>query len=412
MSSPKDLRVGCVVKRYPRYSETFIVNEVLQHEEAGLPIEIFALRPVLETHFQDVLAAVRAPVTYIPDKVSKAASLWKSINAARRGLPDFWQALDELGDMESEDLLQAIDLALHARERGITHFHAHFGTVAATVTRLAARFARIPYTLTLHAKDIYHASVDPALMRDKLRDAAGVVTVSDYNARYLAETYGEAASAVRRIYNGLDLSRFEYAPPCADSREILAVGRLVEKKGFDVLIDACRILRERGVAFHCRIVGDGTERADLLSRIERMGLGDLVSLPGPLPHAALIGIFRQAALLAAPCVVANDGDRDGLPTVLLEAMALGTPCVSTAVTGIPELVRDGDTGLCVQPQNPEALADALERLLADRPLQERLSTRARRLIEREFDIRRNAARLRDLFATAIRQPATAAREAS
>lgn len=412
MSSPEDLHIGYVVKRYPRYSETFIVNEVLQHEEAGLPIEIFALRPVLETHFQDVLAAVRAPVTYIPDKVSKAASLWNSINAARRGLPDFWQALDELGDMESEDLLQAIDLALHARERGITHFHAHFGTVAATVTRLAARFAQIPYTLTLHAKDIYHASVDPALMRDKLRDAAGVVTVSDYNARYLAETYGEAASAVRRIYNGLDLSRFEYAPPSADSHEILAVGRLVEKKGFDVLIDACRILRERGVKFHCRIVGDGTERADLLSRIERMGLSELVSLPGPLPHAALIGIFRQAALLAAPCVVANDGDRDGLPTVLLEAMALGTPCVSTAVTGIPELVRDGGTGLCVQPQDPEALADALGRLLADRPLRERLSTHARRLIEREFDIRRNAARLRDLFETAIRQPVTAAREAS
>ncbi|HSM27085.1 MAG TPA: glycosyltransferase family 4 protein, partial [Thioalkalivibrio sp.] len=371
-----------------------------------------ALRPVRETHFQDVLAAVRAPVTYVPEKTEKTSDFWALLNAARQQLPGFWRTLDELGDVQVNDLAQAIELALQARARGITHLHAHFGTVAATVTRLAARLAGLRYTLTVHAKDIYHASVDPALMRDKLRDAFGVVTVSDYNARYLAETYGAAASAVRRIYNGLDLSRFEYASPSADSLEILAVGRLVEKKGFDVLIDACRILRERGVTFHCRIVGDGTERADLLSRIERMGLGELVSLPGPLPHAALIGIFRHAALLAAPCVVANDGDRDGLPTVLLEAMALGTPCVSTAVTGIPELVRDGDTGLCVQPQDPKALADALERLLADRPLRERLSTHARRLIEREFDIRRNAARLRDLFETAIRQPVTAAREAS
>lgn len=412
MSSPKGLRVGYVVKRYPKYSETFIVNEILQHQDADLAIDIFALRPVRETHFQDVLAAVRAPVTYVPEKPEKTADFWALLNTARQQLPGFWRTLDELGDVQVNDLAQAIDLALQARTRGITHLHAHFGTVAATVTRLAAHLAGLRYTLTLHAKDIYHASVDIPLMRDKLRDAAGVATVSDYNAHYLAEIYGEAASGVQRIYNGLDLSRFEYGPPSADSREILAVGRLVEKKGFDVLIDACRILRERGVAFHCRIVGDGSERAELLSRIDRLGLSDRVSLPGPLPHAALIGIFRQAAVLAAPCVVANDGDRDGLPTVLLEAMALGTPCISTAVTGIPELVRDGDTGLCVQPQNPEALADALERLLADRPLRERLSTHARRLIEREFDIRRNAARLRDLFETANRQPATAARKAS
>lgn len=413
MAEPAEpLRVGYVVKRYPRYSETFIVNEILQHEAAGLAIDIFALRPVRETHFQDVLAAVRAPVSYVPEKAAKTADFWALLIAARSRLPDFWRTLDALGDAQVDDLAQAIELALQARARGITHLHAHFGTVAATVTRLAARLAGLRYSLTLHAKDIYHASVDPALMRDKLRDAAGVVTVSDYNARYLTETYGEAASGVRRIYNGLDLSRFEYAPPSADSREILAVGRLVEKKGFDVLIDACRILRERGVAFHCRIVGDGTERSNLLVRIERLDLGDRLSLPGPLPHAALIGIFRQAALLAAPCVVGNDGDRDGLPTVLLEAMALGTPCVSTAVTGIPELVRDGDTGLCIPPQDAEALAAALERLLADRSLRERLSTRARRLIEHEFDIRRNAARLRELFETAARQPATALSEAS
>ncbi len=407
MSSPKDLRVGYVVKRYPRYSETFIVNEILQHEEAGLPIEIFALRPVLETHFQDVLAAVRAPVTYIPDRVSKAASLWASINAARRGLPDFWPALDELGDMEAEDLLQAIDLALHARERGVTHFHAHFGTVAATVTRLAARFARIPYTLTLHAKDIYHVSVDAGLMRKKLGDAARVITVTDYNQRYLAATYDSAAAKVVRLYNGLNLARFAFTPPNRTSREILAVGRLVEKKGFDVLIDACGILRDRGIAFQCRIVGEGTERANLSARIEQLNLGSKVCLEGPQPQAELIGTFREAAVVAAPCVIGADGDRDGLPTVLLEAMALGVPCVSTDVTGIPELVRDGDTGLCVPQRDPHALADALQRLLDDADLRVDLATRARRSIEQDFDIRRNAARLREWFAAA--RDATAGR---
>ncbi|MDZ7622278.1 MAG: glycosyltransferase [Candidatus Competibacteraceae bacterium] len=408
MSSPKDLRVGYVVKRYPRYSETFIVNEILQHEEAGLPIEIFALRPVRETHFQDVLAAVRAPVTYIPDRgVALATSLWEWINAARRGLPDFWAALDELGDLEAEDLLQAIDLALRARERGVTHFHAHFGTVAATVTRLAARFARIPYTLTLHAKDIYHVSVDPGLMRKKLGDAARVITVTDYNQRYLAAAYDHAATKIVRLYNGLNLARFAFTIPSRTSREILAVGRLVEKKGFDVLIDACAILRDRGIAFQCRIVGDGTERATLSARIAHLNLGAMVRLAGPQPHAELIGTFREAAVVAAPCVIGADGDRDGLPTVLLEAMALGVPCVSTDVTGIPELVRDGDTGLCVPQRDPQALADALQRLLDDADLRLDLATRARRSIEQDFDIRRNAARLREWFAAA--RDATAGR---
>lgn len=398
------LRVGYVVKRYPRFSETFIVNEILQHEAVGLDIDIFALRPVAETHFQDVLSAVRAPVTYVAEKVSKTSDFWGLLFTARQQLPGFWSRLEDLADVEVNDLAQAIDLALQARARNVTHLHAHFGTVAATVTRLAARLAGLRYTLTLHAKDIYHVSVDFTLMNNKLRDAAGVVTVSGYNTRHLAETYGQAASNVQCIYNGLDLSRFEYAFPKKETREILAVGRLVEKKGFDVLIDACRILRERGVAFRCRLVGDGNERANLLARIEEHGLGDWVSLLGPQPHAELIGTFRQAAVLATPCVIGNDGDRDGLPTVLLEAMALGTPCISTEVTGIPELVRDGETGLCVAPQDARALADALERLLADRALREQLSAQARRLIERDFDIVRNAAQLRDLFRAAAAKP--------
>jgi colanic acid/amylovoran biosynthesis glycosyltransferase len=410
MPSPLEKpRIGYVMKRYPRYSETFIVNEILEHERAGLPIEIFALRPVRETHFQDALAAVRAPVTYLSDDNRRSRRLWALITEARARLPGFWKRLDTLVGPEgnaaepaTEDLMQTIDLALHAHERGLTHLHAHFGTLAATVTRGAAHLARIPYSVTLHAKDIYHESVDPTVMRRILSEAAAVVTVSDYNRMHLEATYGDAASGVTRIYNGLDLTRFDLMPTTRAGDAILAVGRLVEKKGFDVLIDACAILRERGVRFRCRIVGDGVDGASLRDRIERLDLGSLVQLEGPRPHANLIGLFREAAVFVAPCIVAADGDRDGLPTVLLEAIALGTPCVSTAVTGIPELVHDGETGLCVPPRDPEALADALERMLADPDLGARLATRARARVEQAFDIRRNAARLRDVFAAATR----------
>lgn len=411
MTTPQQPALAYVLKRYPRFSETFIVNEILEHEKAGMRIHIFALRPVRESHFQDILAQVRAPVTYIRDISAATHSLWEMMSLARRELPGFWQALDELGDMEEGDLLQAIKLALKARERGIVHFHAHFGTLAATVTRIASRLARIPYTLTVHAKDIYHQAVDQEDMRRKLGDAAGVITVSGYNQRYLQATYGQAAEQVRRIYNGLHLDRFTYQPPNLNSREILAVGRLVEKKGFDVLVEACGLLRERGIAFHCSIVGEGMMREALQQRIERLGLAEQVCLAGPRAHAELIRIFREAAFFVAPCVISSDGDRDGLPTVLVEAMALGTPVISTQVVGIPELVRHNDTGLCVAERDPSALADAMARLLQDANLRSSLAGRARALVEEGFDIRKNAAAQRELFRAAMaaaRLPETAA----
>lgn len=409
MTTPQQPALAYVLKRYPRFSETFIVNEILEHEKAGMRIHIFALRSVRESHFQDILAQVRAPVTYIRDISAATHSLWEMMSLARRELPGFWQALDELGDMEEGDLLQAIKLALKARERGIAHFHAHFGTLAATVTRIASRLARIPYTLTVHAKDIYHQAVDQEDMRRKLGDAAGVITVSGYNQRYLQATYGRAAEQVRRIYNGLHLDRFTYRPPNLNSREILAVGRLVEKKGFDVLVEACGLLRERGIAFHCSIVGEGMMREPLQQRIERLGLAEQVCLAGPRAHAELIRIFREAAFFVAPCVISSDGDRDGLPTVLVEAMALGTPVISTQVVGIPELVRHNDTGLCVAERDPSALADAMERLLQDANLRSSLASRARALVEEDFDIRKNAAAQRELFRAAMAAATTARR---
>ena len=403
MNSIQNAPVAYVVKRYPRYSETFIVNEILEHEKAGVRIDIFALRPVRETHFQDILSQVKAPVTYIRDITAATSTLWELMATARRELPDFWQAIDDLGGpetMEEGDLMQGIKLALRGRERNIAHFHAHFGTVAATVTRIASRLANIPYTLTVHAKDIYHEAVDQDSMRKKLNDAATVITVSDYNRKYLHDIYGSAADRVVRIYNGLHLDRFACQTPNLTSRTILAVGRLVEKKGFDVLVDACALLRDRNIAFQCRIVGDGPMKASLQAQIERLNLGSHVHLEGPRPHAELINIFREVALFAAPCVISSDGDRDGLPTVLLEAMALGTACISTQVVGIPELVRHGDTGLCVPERNVPALAEAMIQLLDQPELRKELALHARELIEEEFDIHKNASLQRQLFAAA------------
>ncbi|KCZ73404.1 glycosyltransferase [Candidatus Methanoperedens nitroreducens] len=391
------MRVGYVLKRYPRYSETFIVNEILAHEAAGLEIEIFALRPINDTHFQDAIARVKAPVNYIPAAVPKSSDFWAELSGAGRATPDIWTALRTAQDEAVLDIYQAALLAREVRLRGICHLHAHFASVATSVTRLAARFAGIPYTFTAHAKDIFHENVNPENMQRKLNDASAVITVSDYNLKYLHAIYGPSAQHVQRVYNGLDIDRFPYKAPDRRKMRIISVGRLVEKKGFNDLIEACAILADRGCAFGCHIIGTGPLEAELSAQIERLGLQSYIELAGLLPRDELIEAVQDAAVFAAPCIIGRDADRDGLPTVLLEAMALGTPCVSTDVTGIPEVLYDGKTGLMVSQHNPAELAAALERLLSDPALRVQLAAKARQLIEAKFDININSAFIRDIF---------------
>ena len=221
--------------------------------------------------------------------------------------------------------------------------------------------------------------------------------MSDFNLHHLRESYPDAAANILRIYNGLDLDSFRYQAPRERVSLVLAVGRLVEKKGFIDLVDACAELSRLGCDFKCRIIGEGELEGVLRTRIESQGIGSVVELAGARPQTEVIELTRQAATLAAPCVVAPDGNRDGLPTVLLEAMALGTPCVSTDVTGIPEVIRNGETGLVVPQRDPQALAQALRRLFDDVSMRLRLAERARQLVESEFDIHINSRRLREVF---------------
>jgi colanic acid/amylovoran biosynthesis glycosyltransferase len=409
------MRVGYVVKRYPRYSETFIVNEILAHEAVGLEIEIFALRPPNDRYFQDIIAQVRSPVNYLylptenwmPEAVAaealKGTIFWATLQDASLVLPNFWTALEAARGEEVRDVYQAVQLAREVRAKDICHLHAHFGSVATTVTRLAAHFAGVPYTFTAHAKDIFHESVQPDDLRRKLNEAAAVVTVSNYNLAYLRQNYGAAAERVQRIYNGLDLERFAYAAPDNRQARIVSVGRLIEKKGFEDLIAACGILARRGCSFSCQIIGTGPLSAELRGQIEELGLQAQVELIGARPQREVIEYVQKAAVFAAPYVVGSDGNCDGLPTVLLEAMALGTPCVSTDVTGVPEVLRDRETGLMIPQHDPTTLAAAIERLLTEPTLRVELAERARHLVEMEFDIHRNTASLRTIFRAVHRQ---------
>jgi len=401
MHPPDSRPIGYVVKRYPRYSETFIVTEILAHEAAGVPIEIFALRPPCDTHFQDAIARVRAPVTYIPSDGVRTAEFWATLQRAAQCLSGVWTTLAEAAHEDVRDVWQAAILAEYVATRDIRHLHAHFATAPTGVARLAARMAGITYSFTAHAKDIFGPDVRHDDLRRKLDDASAAITVSDYNLQFLRSTYGAAAATARRVYNGLPLQEFPYTSPGVRQPVILAVGRLVEKKGFADLVDACAVLARPGRDFRCDIIGAGPLEAHLRERIASAGLSGRVHLLGPRPRTDVTRHLQEAAVFAAPCVVSADGDRDGLPTVLLEAMAVGTPTVATDVTGIPELVRHGSTGLIVGQHDPVQLASALDQLLGDAELRVSLATAARALIEDRFDVRRNAREVRDLFDCAV-----------
>ncbi|MCZ2860229.1 glycosyltransferase [Blastococcus sp. VKM Ac-2987] len=384
-------RVGYVLKMYPRFSETFVVTELLAHQERGLDLTVFSLRPPADGRFHESLARLRTPVTYLRSSSIRADDLWTAFRDARAELPELARHADELWDADARDAVQAVELALAARAAGITHLHAHFASVATTVARLAARLAGITYSFTAHAKDIFHSEVSDDDLRVKLADAADVVTISNYNLGHLRARFGPAADGVRRVYNGLDLAAFPHTSPADRPPVVAAVGRFVEKKGFGDLLEAVALLRARGRDVSVQLVGTGPLGPELAARLDRLGLRDAVTMTGALTQEEVRAVVGAAAAFAAPCVVGADGNRDGLPTVLLEAMALGTPCVATPVTGIPEVLRHEETGLLVPERDPGALAAALDRLLGDAGLRTRLATAARQRIEADFDARRQAA---------------------
>ena len=385
-------RIGYVAKVFPRLSETFIVNELLAHERAGLDVEVFSLRTSVDRGAHAAHAHLRAPVTDICAEVTLGA-LIDEITAAQ-AIGDSGAIFDDARDEDPRNFLQAARVARLARERGICHLHAHFANVAGIVTRMAARMARVPYSVTAHAKDIFHDDVRPETLRRVLGDAAAVVTVSEFNVAHLRAVCPEVAPRLHCVYNGLELERFEFTSAAARPARIVGVGRLVEKKGFGDLLEACALLASQGRHFECRIVGGGALEAELRESVVRLGLEHVVTLVGPVSQEIVRDEIAAAAVLAAPCIVGVDGNRDGLPTVLLEAMALGTPCVATDVTGIPEVVKDGRTGLAVAQHDPAALACALGRLLDDTDLRVRLATAARTLIEQRFNGIETSARWR------------------
>jgi glycosyltransferase involved in cell wall biosynthesis len=421
--------IGYVLKSYPRMSETFIANEIYLLEKLGLKLKLFSILERRDPQRHALVDAIRAPVDYLPQvtPLDEAPFLvW-----LRRNAPKFfgghWRLLKARPVKYAGTMLAALRLAFKHRRAPlrpetsfvkeflqagaiaqsvlaagtIRHLHAHFCHSATTVAMFVSRLCGLPFSFTAHAKDVHVYALNPGdLLQTKLRRAKFAVTCVRANQEHLA-SLGMKETPIYNIYHGLDTWRF--APRAGGAEEpatpmLLSVGRLVEKKGFPVLIEACRMLKDRGYRFRCQIIGaPGPCASQVASLIRELELEQIVELRPAVTQEELGNVYRQATLFVLPCQIADNNDRDGIPNVLVEAMASGLPVVSTNVSGIPELIESGVNGLLAPQKDARALADAVARLLDAPALRRELGGAAREKVCRLFDAESNILALHRLF---------------
>jgi glycosyltransferase involved in cell wall biosynthesis len=377
---------------FPRLTTTFIDREILALRKMGVKVRIVSIRPPsgpLSAYQQDLqretmylfparwtavlgahlFYALLRPWRYFPTLV----------HLLTQPHPTFFSHRKTLGQF-----IQGVYAAFKLHRYRATHLHAHFLHQTAMTALIIHRLNGSPYSLTVHASGELFAN--PLLVRAKLSEATFIATCTEYNRDHLADLgRNEFDEKVLVNYHGLDLDQFRRRERPTGKPVILAVGQLMERKGFIFLINACRMLKERGLDFSCRIVGDGPLRGQLENEVNRLHLADRVTLTGALPQEKVIAQYQGAQIFTLPAVLAGSGDRDGIPNVILEAMAMEIPVVSTCHSAIPEVIEDHKNGLLVPPGDATALADALQMLVENPTLARKLGVEGHRTVLEKFD---------------------------
>ncbi|MCW5699733.1 MAG: glycosyltransferase family 4 protein [Rhodospirillales bacterium] len=397
--------VAFVLKGYPRLSETFIAQEILALERRGLDIRIVSLRHPTDPAIHPLHGDIHAPVTYLPEYLHDDHDLVRSALYAVWRRPGFTRALwiwlrDLFRDPTRNRIRRFGQALVLANELppDVGWLHAHFLHTPASVTRYAALILGLPWSVSAHAKDIWTSPEWEK--REKLADCRWAVTCTNTGADHLANLAPEPRR-VDLVYHGLDLSRFPppLLPPSLrnggdadDPVTLLSVGRAVPKKGYDLLLNALALLPSD---VHWRLVhvGGGALLPDLHRQAEELGISDRISWLGAQPHDIVLGCYREADLFVLACRVAADGDRDGLPNVLMEAQSQNLACVSTRVSAVPELIIDGETGVLVPPDNAGALADAVQHLIRAPTVRRRLGAAGMARVRTQFSFEDGIERL-------------------
>jgi colanic acid/amylovoran biosynthesis glycosyltransferase len=401
-SDPSLRRVLYIVSQFPSLSETFIVREIQALIDRGLDVRVLSLKASRERIVQPQAAALL-------DRVLHPAGRWRTLVAAcdvvlRRpmvGLGFFAMMLREmwLRPATFAKNVVAISRAL-GRIDDIRAFapqllHAPWATYPATVAWFLSRLLDIPFSFTSRAHDIF---IEDHMMARKLKSASLAVAITRYNVRFMDRWMpSPGAIPVHVIHSSLNLSELPFMRGGRLPRKLLSVGRLVPMKGFDILLLALAELRARGVDFSCTVIGEGPERARLESLRSALGLDAVVEFPGAMPQDEVVRHMAESTLMVLPCVVAPNGQSDGIPNVLMESMATGLPVISTRISGIPELVEDGESGRLVPAGDAAALANAVQALFHDPQQCDSFAEAGRRKVERDFDVRIEAGRLLEHF---------------
>jgi len=380
-------------ERFPSFGQTFCYREVAELARQHIAPPIFSIRNPKDEPPQDWDAHIVERVDYLPEEKQLLVDVGRALKK-RKLTADVVAALNEWGRRtDFLRLYQAIYIGLRLREMGIEHVHAHFAGMAARTAFWINKFFQITFSFTAHANDIF-VPTQFEIGLDKLVDAArAIITETDYAALFLRQRFPDRASRIHRIYNGLDLAEFGRADFRSIPPLIMAVGRLIPKKGFSDLIRACALLAQRGKPFRCEILGEGPVENDLRKQIERLGLQHCFILAGAKPQSQVRRRLVAANVFALPSVIDPEGGMDNLPTVIMEAMATGLPVVSTNIGGIPEMVVENETGLLVQPGDGVAMAEAINKIIGDASAAERLGQSGYARAQRLFSIDKNVREL-------------------
>lgn len=401
-----DRKVAYVISAFPCFSEAFILRELEELSKRGVSIEIFSLKRLHEPILQKNVSKFLPSTHYLPFIFSFKLwcdNLWWFVRAPGRFLRCLWTIISECY-ANPEILLKtlaivpkSVSFAKLAKESGVRHIHAHFASYPTTTALIIHRLTGIPFTFSAHAHDIFYST---ALLKPKFNESKRVFTVSEYNRKYIAELFPDLKTEkIELLRSPADCDAYRYRDPGPDMPFIiLSIGRLMPTKGFSDLVEACGILKKDGIDFTCRIIGGGPMRNELTTEIEERELEGSVILLGAVSEEKLLEEYSEASLFVLACTPAKTRDvQDGLPAVLVEAMAIGVPVISTAISGIPELVIDGQTGVLVPPRDPAALAKAIKRLYNDLALRQSFARNGRQKVEREFNIKKNVDRLTEEY---------------
>ncbi len=380
-------------ERFPAFSQTFCFREVAEVLRRHIPAQVYAIRQTEGEPGQDFPSEVIGVTQYLPDSFESILKIdVKFRRRARRALG----AMKKLWGSESEKyrIYEAEWLAPRLLEQGVGHVHAHFAGLGARTAFWMKRLYGIRYSFTAHANDIF--TDDAAVyVRHLVREAELVVTETDFSASFLRENYPLEAQKVERVYNGMEFGAEAPKTPEAGTPLILTVGRYIEKKGFEYLIEACAKLPTRD--FRCLIVGQGPREEALRQQVEALGLSHQIEITGPKSQSEIACLLKKASVFVLPCVNEGCGGSDNLPTVIMEAMGAGLPVISTRVAGIPEMVLDGQTGLLVPEKDTEALSVALSSLLTNPAEAVEMGRRGRQHALAHFDVAQTTSHLLELL---------------